>query len=273
MPALPNDIRKRAFTFTRHFAVIHAIECDNDELVDVGSVRKAAVRAVERKISDLLESQLSMPLLPVWCLGQAASFDWLPERIRGTIGTDGKRGWGLWPVSPRVVVLSLCPRLPVERVIIHELAHASLDLLSGFFSYPLALREGYACLCERGFAANQAGPNNWGRGSGPHGFLAQEQVVPIEELMLRGYPGFIGTPELTVFTRAAYWLIGYLTHIGRECPRVRRILAELRKERVATPAGVLRWLEDASGKSLEHMEKDFREFCTSPCHPGHHRRS
>lgn len=252
--------------------MIHAIDCDSGELVDLGALQTAAVRAVELKVSDLLESQSRMPLLPLWCLGQAASFDWLPQQIRDAIGVSGKRGFGLWVANPRVVVVSLCAGLPVERVIIHELAHASLDLLTHYFPYPPSLKEGYACLCERGFAADQSGPNNWGLGSGPQGFLAPEQVVPIEDLMLRGYPGFIGTPELNVFTRASYWFIGYLTHLGRERPRIHRILAELKKDGVKSPIEVLRWLENASGgRSLEQMELDFREFCTNPWHPAHGR--
>jgi len=150
----------------------------------------------------------------------------------------------LWRAKERVVVVSLCSWLPVERVIIHELGHASLDLLSRFFPYPLGLREGYACLCERTFAANQRGPSNWGVGSGPEGFLLPEQVVPIEELMLRGDPGLVATTDLNVFTRASYWLIGYLVYLGREFPRIRGILAELRKAQVTTRVGVLRWLQD-----------------------------
>jgi len=69
MLALPDEIRRWTFTFTRHFAVIHAIECDSDELVHVGSVRSAAVRALECKISDLLESQSRIWAMPVHLTG------------------------------------------------------------------------------------------------------------------------------------------------------------------------------------------------------------
>ena len=264
MPVLPTDIWRRTVTFSRHSAVIHAIDCDDTELAEIGSLRSDAVCAVEDLLCRLIEAESIAPRVPVWCLGGTSSFDWIDKPIRDLMGADRRPGFGMWLPSQRLVVISLRPGLPVQSVIVHELAHAVLGLLTDFFGYPPALKEGYACLCERLFAANWTGSKNWGRGSGPHGYLEPSEIISIADLILCSYSKLIGPAERNRFRRASCWLVGYLTQIGRERPSILRILAALRKEGITSPEGVLKWLEGASGKTLEQMEREFQERCMGP---------
>jgi len=264
MPVLPADIRRRTVTFSRHFAVIYAIDCDDSELAEIGSLRSDAVYAVEDLLCRLVEAESIGPRVPVWCLGGASSFDWIPKPIRDLMGADRRPGFGMWLPSQRLVVVSLRPGLPVESVIVHELAHASLTLLTDFFGYPTALKEGHACLCERRFGANRTGSKNWVRGSGPHGYLEPSEIISIQDLILCSYSKLIGPAERNRFRRASCWLVDYLLQIGREHPSILRILAALRKEGITSPEGVLKWLEGASGRTLEQMEQEFQEFCMAP---------
>jgi len=68
--------------------------------------------------------------------------------------------------------------------------------------------------------------------------------------------------EISRMSTASYWLVTYLTLLGRDRPIVRRILRELRAKNVRSPGAVYEWLLHVSGTTPAELENGFYLYCT-----------
>lgn len=267
-------LRMKVRRLKRGYVKLYAIECSERELAEVQYIETAQLMHLGREIRRLVAATRAIPRVRVLCFGRGADLSQAPRGIRHWVSAPF--GTGAWMREMDTAIVLFPQHEPIWQIVVHEVSHALLDVLSGSFAYPAAIEEGFARLAEYRLP-DRTGRCEWEKRSsaaaeGKRG-LHESEYMSIAALLSFDSRTHWGR-DLGAFakmTHAAFWLVVYLRGLSRRCPRLKTILADLRINDITTPAGVYEWLQEASGMSADRLEEGFHRFCTtgrlpnSPC--------
>lgn len=253
--------------FRRSYATLYAIDCSAEECSRLATIQTSELERLGSGIQYYLDVAGVIPRIRVLCFGVSARHENAPPAIKQW--TIKPFGGGVWVRELRAALALFEGGNPIRRIVIHEVAHALLDLLTDTFPYPLAIVEGFA---RRGefLLPDQAGKIEWERQSTDRirrraGHLSDSQCMSIKELLVfdaakhwrQNMGAFLRMTDLS------FWLNVYLFKLSKQCPVTKRILSELRLKNITTPEGVYQWLQETSGMKEAVLEASFRSFCTT----------
>lgn len=263
MPRLRAAMDVRAFK--RAYTRLYAIACSPEESAQVEVVDGSQIMRLGTGLQHYLDVAGPIPSVRVLCFGASAPLDRVPPVIRHW--TAEPFGAGVWLPELRVAIALFEDGNPIRRIVIHELTHALLDLLTDAFPYPLAIAEGFARRAEF-LLPDRTGTVEWERQSadrtrkgGEH--LDDSQCMSIEDLLLfdaakhwrQNAAAFVQMTDLSL------WLNVYLFKLSVQYPLLKRVLPELRLKNIKTPEGVYSWLQEVSGMDAGALEDGFHRFC------------
>ncbi len=258
--------RMKAKRYRRGFVDLYAVDCSEEELKDVQAITETEITRLCNGIRKFLETTQKPPRMRCLCFGVNAPFDAAPPGIRDWLSSPFGRG--VWISELRVCIALFGTGTTLWRILVHELVHGLLELLSGGFPYPIAIQEGFARRAEyllprdtdRGAAAARPGDGT----QQSERFLTEDECMTIREL-LQFNPREHWRMNMGAFaqmTALSYWLNVFLFGLGREFPQMRRILPELRSRNISAPDAVYQWVCGAAQMTKEELEARFLEFCT-----------
>ena len=256
--------------FPRGYAVFYAVACSAEELSAIEAVDRRQIERLGTGMQHYLDTHRRIPRIRVVCLGTGTQHSLMPPGIR--YWASKPFGGGIWLREMRAAVVAARDGNPIRRVVVHELAHALLDILSKGFPYPIAIQEGFARRAEY-FLPDDMGDTEWKR---VHSRRCVEtsvwnasECMSIAEL-LRFDPHEHWRQGIAIFLRMtdlAFWLNMYLFRLSTWYPTAKRLLPELRRKNIRTPEGVYEWLQETLCMSADEMENGFRTFCTTGVFP------
>jgi hypothetical protein len=258
--------RLRVNTARRAFVRIFAIECSPDELDQLDRIDGTQITELGNLVRYWLGMLRPLPYVRALWFGRAARRDLAPRRIRQFLSAMPR--CGAWAHDIRAIII---PPLPGGAspggLLIHEVTHALLDLLTAHFPYPRGISEGFAeymvsSVGVRTYDGRAEGYSlNWqkpGRGSmDDPPFMSIRDILTFDA---REHWG-LDPDAFTRMTWASSWLYAYLLARGRQRPRLPWILRELRLKNVTGPEAVYCWLQEASGMEANALEDDFTRYC------------
>jgi hypothetical protein len=160
-------------------------------------------------------------------------------------------------------------------MLVHELAHALLDLWTGGFPYPPALQEGYAYVVER-FVLGRFKPPAPTDAAPPQIPIANGRGSDVRPLTMRSLLSLRPRPDVAAeeqaykeeyarITQSVRCLVGFLgaLTIGGQ-PVLGEMLRGLRDKDARSPDAVYDWLLAASGLSENSLEQAYSEYSRNP---------
>lgn len=258
------------------FLQLFAAYCTDEELVELGSIDAVQIRAVGNRMTRLVETTATIPIVRVLCLGRNAKHEHVPRVIRERFDVrrplnEQTQFTGTWLPEMSIAVARFSGDEPIRGIIVHELTHVLLAFLTGRFPYPIAIEEGFArsseyVFCPRANHDPRYGPDRGGRNNG---YLIDSEHITARELILWNAPEHMrSVPHAFArVTRSAMWLNVFLDMLSKYRPVVGRILAELRAKNIRSAEGVLKWLQDVTGMDVDELERQFYLFCTLGVEP------
>lgn len=259
--ALMREIRNGTMVTVvrRSWARLYAVNCLDGEASRLRAITDEEMDRLGSILSSYLGVRRRIPSVRVLCLGLRVDRADLPAQLRHELSASCR---GAWLGSQRVAVV-WCDRKGRERqVIIHELAHALLDLLTDGFLFPLVIQEGYARAIECMIPGSAKSNSGHTQRAHPGGFVAPSDALGIEDLLRAQWTaGSAGK-----LTNLAFWLNVYLSKFPPRGQIVKRMLRELWDQDIRSPSGVYAWILAACEMSRAVAENGFREFCTTGRH-------
>lgn len=253
--------------FRRAYVRLYAGECSERELRDVAHIDASEVAHLGQAMREHLGAQRRVPRITVLCLGADVDEADLPASIRGTRDF----GRGVWLREARTAVAMLGDNVPVRRIVIHEMVHALMDVLTNGFPYLIALQEGLARSAEYGLR-DVAGNREWDKvrstraRRGCPQFINDENCMSIMEMLSFNVAECRrrnANADYSRMVNLSFWLHAFLLKLSAQRPVLKRMLADLRRHDVRTPDGVYIWLQDAVGLDERQLEESFYAFCTA----------
>jgi len=260
-------MRMRVRVFRRDFVKLCAVECSADEAAQVEAISTQEIAQLGRGMEFYLETKRVIPPLYVLCLGQEARLDKMPAAVKRW--TADPFGGGVWLRELRTGIALFEDGNPIRRIVVHELTHALLDVLTDGFAYPLTVVEGFARRAEW-LLPDCDGVIPWkehsaGLGASGGGCVDEHHYMSIRDLLFFD-PKRYWRKDMQAFfrmTELSFWLNCYLFGLSDERSSLPRILAILRQKNVRTSEGVHLWLQEVTGMGEQELESHFHSFCTT----------
>lgn len=265
LPRLRVAMQVRAMP--RAYATLYAIDCSPQESAQLATIGSSQLVRLGTGMQCYLEVTRPIPRVRVLCFGASSRLQKVPPVIRHWTGEPF--GGGVWLRELRAALALFEGGNPIRRIVIHELAHALLDVLTDGFPYPLCIVEGFARRAEF-LLPDDAGVIEWERQCTDStvtdtGCLNDSQCMSVKELLFFD-PAKYWRHDVEAFlrmTNLSFWMNVYLFKLSDQRPGLARILRELRVENVRTPEGVYGWLQQASRMQEDQLEESFHSFCTT----------
>lgn len=259
-------VRMAVRGFKREYASLYAVHCSALELGEVEAITTTEILRLGRGMQHYVGVSRPIPRIRVFCFGTNARLEITPRAIREWAGKPFGRG--VWLQEMRAAIALFDPNEPIRQVVIHELAHGLLDVLSNDFPYPITIAEGFARRAEY-LVRDSKGLTEWERVSESESqqtarHMRNEHFMTVRDLLYFD-PKEYWRRDMKAFSRmtnASFWLNIFLSRVSRQSPDVGRMLSELRLSNVRTPEGVYSWLQEASGMRADRLEDKFHRFCT-----------
>lgn len=248
--------------FTKYNARIVTAQCSPEEVKQISSIEARRLQSLcEWVLQALGVEDATAPPVTVLCCGRHADPAGFPLFVRNVIQSTASPG--AWSRRRGLIIIGLSDRMPVERILIHEMTHALFDLTAENHTYPAALHEGFACMAEYSACAGLASRPRWHLGGAPNRCLSTAQLMGVHELL--SVPSRVSgnIEEMYRFVRASYWLVDYLLRLCESHPRMKRVLSELRRQGLMRADEVFEWIRLIPEWTGEELEARFRCFCTT----------
>ena len=256
----------RVRSFRRGFVRLYAVDCSTEETEQVKRIDREQILRLARGMQRQLGVCSSPPGIKVLCFGIDANLSETPPPINRWCGPASGRG--VWLRQVRCALARFDADKTIRQIVIHEVAHALLDLLTGGFPYPLAIAEGVARRAEYLLPDASEKPE-WRSELERHGkkasrYLGDSECMSIKELLFFNCADQAEKDVVALgnMTNLAFWLNLYLSKLSQDHPKLEGMLGKLREQRTAWPAAVYQWLQEASGMGEEELEEGFHRFCT-----------
>lgn len=219
-------------------------------------------------IQEYLAVRKATPKINVLCFGSSADLKKAPPEIRSHF--ESAAIGGVWLSRIRCVVILFGRVKSIRKVVLHELTHAYLDLLTDGFPFPRAIAEGFARRAEY-LIPDGNGETEWRRtehapeSTRRRTFWPDESLLSMRELISsETVEGPHWTPSDALrLTELSFWLNVFVFRLGHQRPILRSILRQIRERDLRAPEEVYAWIVDASGLSAEELEGRFYRFCTT----------
>ena len=247
---------------------IYAVSCSPGELHAIGRLDQDQFAQLGVSLRSLIGLTGRLPNVRALCFGHSVRLDELPPALSRDFSHEYACGVSL----PRLRAVAIRNRgnVPIRRLLVHELTHVLLSLLSRGFPYLAAIQEGFARYEEHRIEDSERDgarePVVDDAGGGPDGYLLRDEHMSLRALLEFDWAerDRSGDHEgLIRFRRSCYWLICYLGTLIRVAPRVSGLLSELRTQDLRTPDQVCKWIEDATGMREAELEAEFYLFCVN----------
>lgn len=244
------------------FIELSAAHCTSEELGYLRAINAARFLQLRTRIARLVDAAIDVPTIRVLCFGSNATHEHVPPAIRACFDPElpfnhWRQLRAFWVPSMAVVFVRFQGDMSIERVLVHELAHGLLDVLTDTFPYRPAIDEGFARCFEYALSPRRdcSACKGEDRGSGEKGRLLDSEHISARELVFSEFSDHMWEDPLALapFTRSAMWFNVFLRIISKHRPGVKRILAELREKNVRTPEAVYQWLQQATGMSADEL--------------------
>ena len=253
--------------FKRAYAKVFAVECSREELAAVEMITAAEILRLGTGMQRYVDVGGRIPRILVFCFGSSAQRQKAPPGISDWVKEPF--GQGAWLREMRAAIALFGREIPIRQIVVHELTHGLLDVLTDGFPYPIALKEGFARRAEY-LLPDDAGNVKWERESldqtrGDRRYWNAGDCVSIKDLVFFDVSEHWGQ-NMGAFlrmTEGSFWLNAYLFKVAKAHPRLKGILGELRLNNVRTAEGVYLWLQEVSGMGEEKLEESFHRFCTT----------
>lgn len=254
---------KHVREFRAAFLSLYTVGCSPEEISQIESIDSAGLDKLGSSMVRCLGAHRRIPRIRALCFGASATLSILPQSLRAYVS----KCYGVWLVDFKTIVVRFGSRSQIRTILVHELAHALMDILSNEFPFPLAIKEGVACAFEHWFArepdpSRTMTPRLCNQCLGPEEYMTVRDLLffdPVNE--------FSGDVAHARMTRASFWLYGFVLNLAEHRPRLRVMLSELPRRGVTTPDGTYRWMQEALGWTSEQLESAFREYCTEGALP------
>lgn len=254
--------------FRRAYVRLYAINCRAEELAQVNNIETSQLITLAETLQRWLHITGAIPPVRVFFFGRDTKHEDTPKPIRGFLFSS--MGYGAWLCQIGTIVILFHDRVPVRRILLHELTHALLDLLTNGFQYPRAIEEGYARLMEYHIKGNDSDIEREKHlgdyGSGKGGYLTDPEFMSIRELLFFDVVKHWNKGDAPAFYRmvkAAFWLNTYLAKLKHQCgPIVEKMLAELKSRNITTPENVYQWIKQTCAMEEVELERGFYRYCT-----------
>lgn len=259
--------RMRLVCLRRAYANLWLAGCTPEEEDKVGSFSEKEAEHLKYALQKRVESDVEPRDISVLCLGCGADPQNTPAPIRKWI--ERSNASGVWLSHLRMAMIRLSDAPGPRRLIIHELAHALLDVLSAGFRYPLAIEEGVARTAEA-MLPNSSGVSAFATchlaaDSRHQEFLNVGERMTISDLLRFGQA--TSEPwDICAYRRmvtAAWWYEVFLGQCARKYSRLRRMLPEIRQRGYSSPDCIYMWLQEVTDWDAETLEGNFEVFCTT----------
>lgn len=258
------------------FIQLFAAHCTSEELGYLRAINAARFLQLGTRMARLVEATVDIPTIRMLCFGSNATHEHIPPPLRACFEPElpfnhWKQLRAFWAPSMSVVFVRFQGDMSIERVLVHEVAHGLLNVLTNGFPYRPAISEGFARCFEYALSPKRdcSAWNGQDRGSGEKGRLLDSEHTSVRELMFFEFRDHMWEDVLSLepFTRSAMWFNVFLRNISERRPSVKRILIELHQKDIQTPDGVYQWLQQATGMSADELERQFYLFCTKGVQP------
>lgn len=219
-------------------------------------------------IEEYLAVTKATPKISVFCFGSSADLTKAPPGIR--IHIENSAIGGVWLSRICCVVIVFARVKSIRKVLLHELTHAYLHLLTDGFPFLRAVAEGFARRAEY-LVPDEQGDTEWQRtrhwaeSTRGQTYWPDDSVMSVMELLSSETvdgPRWAPSDALRL-TELSFWLNVFLFRLGRQRPILRSILREIQERDLRAPENVYAWILDASGLSAEELERRFYQFCTT----------
>lgn len=260
--------RMQVVRVVRSYTTFYAVECSNEELGALASITSSEISHLGKAMRSRLGTWARIPRLRLLCFGRRADLHKTPSGLRTIIAEPFGRG--VWIRELMAAVAIFDDQVPIRRIVIHELAHALTDLLSGGFPYPLALQEGLARSAEYG-VRDQTGRSEWDKiadtrpANDEHRYLRDDQIMTINDLLTFDLRQLSQGDRISAYAKMvnlSFWLHAFLGNLVPQRAILKTMLLELRKNNLRSPEGVYRWLQEHLCMDEAELEGAFRLFCT-----------
>lgn len=221
-------------------------------------------------LRDYTGADTRLPYLRVLCFGRSVDYRNAPPRVARCLDPD--RGYGVWIREMRAAVAILNDTMPIRNVVLHELTHGLLDLLTDGFPYPMAIQEGFARAMEYIIHDDipSGKPNDLvdTEATRQRRHLQSAYCLTVRELLLDPHRYWRkDSCQLERMTNLSFWLNVYLFRLAKKHPRAKRILSELLSRNIRTPEGVYEWMQEVVHMRADQLEDSFCRFCTTGAFP------
>jgi hypothetical protein len=253
--------------FKRAYVKLYTVEGSPEELAEVELIDAAQILRLGTGMQHYLDVTGSLPRIRVLCFGSHADLRETPRGIRHWASCAF--GGGVWLREMRAAIALFGRGNPIRRIVIHELTHALLDLLTNGFPYPIAVAEGFARRAEF-LLPDHAGMIEWKRQSADRNHRGRIRLNDCQCMSIKQLLFFDAAKhwrhDMSAFRQMvdlSLWLNVYLFKLSDKRRLLGRMLPELRLQNVRTPEGVYLWLQEASGMGEQELEESFHCFCTT----------
>lgn len=246
----------------RGFVSFWLAECSEADISSLEGLALETLDRLKRAVEAQLEVGASRARLDIVCLGESRTLDGLPEPLRSIPYLLD--GCGVWAPRFGVGVVPMRNKGRVLEIVVHEIVHGLLYVLSEGFEYPPALEEGFARIAERLLTEGQpASGESQGRSwEDPRDRFPSSELKTVKGLLtFRRSASPRYQPSDYQAAVMGTWLHVFLTRLGRDHEPLRHVLGAIRTRRLVTGAEVQRWIEDATSMSSEELERRFADFC------------
>lgn len=249
----------------RAYAYLYAVNCTFDERDQVRAITKEELLRLRCGLQKKLGTASKDLRIRVLCFGASTS----PKNLPSPLNQWWEHGtYGAWMPTLHCAVARFNELCNIRRIVIHEVSHALLDLLTNGFPYPPVIEEGLARWAEY-LLRDGDGVSLWNRIAKKRGacvsrYLREDECISIKRLLLLDYD------NMHAMTRAkstdyALWLTVYLWRLSMDRPALKEVFRQLREYNMTSGEVVYQWIQDASGMNKDEIENGFRRYCMTGC--------
>jgi hypothetical protein len=189
----------------------------------------------------------------------------LPNAIRSW--TQSRFGVGAWIKGIELGVVLFDDNKPVHSLVLHELTHGLLYVLTSGFPFPVSLQEGLAMRHEYLLGRSDIrllDAKKSDSALGDRSRIDSGVLMSIWELLTFDVDRY-WKKDISAFklmTQLSAWLDAYFLWLARNHPNLKRMLGELYRLRLYEPTQIYEWLQREVRASAQELEEGFRRFCT-----------